>query len=118
MYGRTYSGFLHVDQIAMALIEKMQTRPTVLVTNTQELLPVTERVKTPLIYVGEEAVATAEEEHRFKVNDESLVCFNVDSAASDIKRIATLFGRTLPFDEPFERIVSAIEEANQVLRAG
>ena len=128
MYGRTYPGFVCGDRIGAALVDKTKQLPTVFVTDCPDMLPVCELIDTPLILVpaSEEAASQPAQSQpfdgrglkHFNVNGQTIYCLNAsaDERAS-IEYYASQFNKTLPFEEPFERIRQAIFEANQVLKS-
>lgn len=128
MYGKTYPGFLCGDRIGAALVDKTKQLPTVFVTDCPDMLPVCELIDTPLILVpaSEESQNDSDQAEpfdgrglkHFDANGQTIYCLNAsaDELAS-IEYQATQFSRTLPFEEPFERIRQAIFEANQVLKS-
>ncbi len=125
MYGRTYPGFLCGDRIGAALVDKTKQLPTVFVTDCPDMLPVCELIDTPLILVPASAEATIQSQpfdgrglKHFIVNGQTIYCLNASSdQRATIEYYANQFSKTLPFEEPFERIRQAIFEANQVLKS-
>ena len=121
MYGRTYHGFLFSDQIGMALVDKAKHQPTVYITDRAEMLPITELMDAPLI-LSETGNESEPFDGRglksFEINNKRIYFSNAQPSQVDIIRQGTeSFARTLPLDEPFERIRQAIEEAHSVFRA-
>ena len=128
MYGRTYAGFLCGDRIGAALVDKAKQLPTVFVTDCPDMLPVCELIDTPLILA-----LTPEESNsqsapaepfdgrglkHFDVCGQTIYCLNTPAEQlASIEHYANQFRKTLPFEEPFERIRQAIFEANQVLKS-
>lgn len=121
MYGQTFKGFMFADQIGMALIDKLNRPPTLFLTDCPDVLPVSEQVDSPLLLVDDPNRVPRFDGRGLRqltLGGETVYCANVQSDAVDeLKRTAELFTRTLPLEEPFERIRQAIEEAHQVLRA-
>jgi hypothetical protein len=121
MYGETYSGFLFSDQIGMALIEKTRERPSVFITDCEEMLPLTELIDNPLIFaesVDSKSDFDGSGLECFDLSGQPVYCLNRrGSEALSISQGVHEFTRRLPLDEPFERIRQAIEEAHSVLRA-
>ena len=121
MYGRTYHGFLFSDQIGMALVDKIKHQPNVYVTDRPEMLPITELMDAPLI-LSESGNEPEPFDGRglksFEINNQKIYVSNAQPSQIEIIRQGTeSFARTLPLDEPFERIRQAIEEAHSVFRA-
>ena len=128
MYGKTYPGFLYGDRIGAALVDKTKQLPTVFVTDCPDMLPVCELIDTPLILVlaSEEPTDKSSQEKpfdgrglkHFEVNGQTIYCLNATpEKLGAIEYQAGQFSKTLPFEEPFERIRQAIFEANQVLKS-
>ena len=126
MYGQTYQSFLFTEQIGLALLEKSQSQAEVLVIDSQPLASIKSLVETPIVWVkeiSEKQKAEASSTNSLgwtslDVSGESLFANNANTQQSaQLKRTVSGFLRTLPLQEPFERISIAIEEANQVLRA-
>lgn len=121
MYGKTYMGFLLSDQIGAALIEKLKSPPSILITNRADMLPISELVDWPLILTDPK-----DNEQPFDGSglsyldgrEHHLWCVNLPKDQEHLLRHHTdQFLDKLPFDEPMERIAQAIEEAHAVLRA-
>lgn len=130
LYGRTWQSFLCCDQIGMTLIDKARTQPDVFITDNECILPLSEVVDRPLVYLenltNDEVtpdsgmVSAPVGSHR-----SSLAHFDVENRKlwfdravarqdDDFQEICQKFSYTLPLNEPFERIRHAIEEAQAV----
>ncbi len=122
MYGKTYQGFLFAEQIGMALVDKAKNKPDIFVTDDENVLPITEMIDSPLLFVEKQSVDEPFDGtglKKFLIDQQPVYCINAKpDEFSCIRSSAENFASNLPFEEPFERIYSAIEEANQVLRAG
>jgi len=121
MYGATYQSFLYAEQIGMALVDKAKSKPALFVTDLADVLPITEMIDQPLILVENQNVEEPFDGRglkQFQINEQKIYAVNTKADQLEaVQAQAEMFARTLPFEEPFERICSAIEEANQVLRA-
>lgn len=121
MYGKTYNGFLYSDQIGMALVDKAKHLPTLFVTDCEEVLPITELIDSPLIFAeGSQSQGTFDGVglKSFELEKQKLYCVNANADQLDgIQTNVEAFARSLPLEEPFERIRLAIEEAHACVRA-
>lgn len=127
LYGKTYQTFLYCEQIGLALIEKSKTRPALFVANCAPLLPLNELQDVPTVILGNREIdvefgdparfGMATRPTSFKVNERTLWSQAEDSQQQTfVESLAGSFTKTLPWDEPFERIQKAIEEAQTVAR--
>jgi hypothetical protein len=116
LYGQTYRGFLFNDQIASSLVEKSKLRPQLLVTDRVELLSLAEIVNAPVaLLCGPENPVNRVT--GVPVGDEHIVAPEDNSdLKSWVTKACIEFTKSLPLVEPFERIQSAIEEAQSVAR--
>ena len=130
LYGRTYETFLYCEQIGLALIDKAKTKPQLYIANCGPMLSLNTLIDVPAVVLGDEQNA------EFFANPSSfgLHCqatsFDLNSQTlwlpgshleqpQRLKIVRTLmeaFTKSLPLDEPFERIQKAIEEAHAVAR--
>lgn len=121
MYGRTYAGFLHADQIGMSLIEKSKNLPSVFLTDCPDMLPISELIDTPLVLAqipSEQDAFDGRGLNKISIQDQVIYCVNVKPDESEpIRNQLDSFMRRLPLEEPFERVCQAIEEAHTVLRS-
>ena len=121
MYGQTYRGFLFCEQIGAALIDKVKQTPNFLLTYQPDLLPIGEIVDWPILLVepkSTEAPFDGSGLQTFETENQRCWCVNLEQASVELARThACRFAEKLPFDEPFERIAQAIEEAHAVIRA-
>lgn len=121
MYGQTYRGFLYSEQIGAALINKVKNPPSMLLTNSPDMLPISELVDWPVLLMErktEEAPFDGSGLRQLDAGDHHCWCTNIDDSQLSLLRFHTdKFIGNLPFDEPMERIAQAIEEAHSVLRA-
>ena len=121
LYGHTYTSFLYCEQIALALLGKTRRRPDMLLTNLAEMLPLQQLVPEPLLLVGEKECNALELEtkrrHEFEIHDSVLSGPGLTVDELEVVRENALrISASIPIDEPFERIVQAIEEAQAVVR--
>jgi hypothetical protein len=121
MYGKTYNGFLYSEQIGMALVDKIKNQPGVFLTDCADLLPISELIDDPVLLV-ENKNASEPFDGRglksFSVQDQTIYCVNAGPEQIGwIQASTESFARSLPLEEPFERIRQAIEEAHKVIRA-
>ena len=127
MYGKTYPGFLYGDRIGAALVDKTKQLPTVFVTDCPDILPVCELIDTALMLVENASHSESQSSDaepfdgrglkHFDIGGEKVYCLNASpEELGAIEYQASLFKKSLPFEEPFERIRQAIFEANQVLK--
>jgi hypothetical protein len=123
LYGQTYPTYLLCEQIGLALIQKAKVSPQLFLANQVELLALNSMISTPVVALG-----GAEKEKERALNAD-LISFDQQQLwyqpclARDpelcLRTINSLldgFTKTLTFDEPFERIEKAIEEAQAIAR--
>lgn len=116
LYGQTYRGFLFSDQIASSLVQKSKARPQLLIADQGELLSLAEVVDTPVALLCGQTDCS-NRISGVEIGDELIVVQNDDSDLQAwIKTACLEFTKSLPLVEPFERIRSAIEEAQSVAR--
>lgn len=121
MYGQTYTGFICADQIGMSLVDKTKNQPTLFLTDCADALPLSELIDSPLVLVENSNVANPFDGQglkKFTVKDHVAFCVNAQQDQLDsIEQCVKSFTRSLPIEEPFERIRQAIEEAHAGCRA-
>lgn len=121
MYGQTHKGFMFSDQIGMALIDSLKQTPSMFLTDCPDMLPVSELIDSPLLLMPNETVVPRFDGRglkHFAIDGETVYCVNMNTDPVDsLQRSVELFTKTLPLEEPFDRIYQAIEEAHQVLRS-
>lgn len=116
LYGQTYRGFLFSDQIASSLVQKSKARPELLIADQSELLSLEGIVDTPVAMLCGPTDPT-NRVTGVSVGDEFIVVQNESLDLQHwIKSACVEFTKSLPLVEPFERIRSAIEEAQSVAR--
>ena len=124
LYGQTYYSFLYCDQIGLALVAKANKKPSVLITNTFRMLPLSDMVPMPLAMIATENAAefdprgsSGQTIEHFDIHDLSIWTQNLDQQAfSFVREKCIQFTESIPLDEPFERIQQAIEEAQAIVR--
>jgi hypothetical protein len=121
MYGKTYAGFLHADQIGMSLVDKTRKPPSIFATDCPDMLPISELIDSPLILIDNPGNAEAFDGRglkRFSINEQVIYCVNANlSQMETLEDHVSEFAKRLPLEEPFERVCQAIEEAHTVLRS-
>ncbi len=126
LYGRTLRPFLVVDQIGVALTERVKSPLAALVIDTPELADLQSIVTMPLALLKPSADETRrghdsaspsipEGDAHLEINDHWLELYFDRTelqqlAENQLRRFAEL----LPITEPFERIRNAISEAHKV----
>jgi hypothetical protein len=135
LYGPTLQSFLYGEQIGQTLISQGSTSPLVICTDREPALAAREHVATPLVLVlppeSSDAPPVEESGRVFRVDSPHrgprLVTFQLgrnrlalpDRADEDRRlvgeRLAEL-AESFDLAEPFQRIRSAIEEAQQAVR--
>jgi hypothetical protein len=138
LYGQTYQSYLYCEQIGLALIEKSKSQPQLFIADSTPLLALGELTEAPTVVLGNESIdqhfqSGASIKNRigapsiqtnqanlpssFTANDRKLwTTAHNSSERSRIQKLAGGFTTALPWDEPFERIRTAIEEAQAVAR--
>lgn len=125
LYGRTLRPFLVVDQIGVALTERLKSPLAALVIDTPELADLQSIVTTPLALLSPsghepghqvpELAHMPQGDAHLEINSHSLDLYfdrteQQQLAEDHLRRFAEL----LPLTEPFERIRNAISEAHKV----
>ena len=122
LYGQTYMSHIYCDLIGVALVEKCSSAPEVLFVEQPELKPLANDVPAPVLMV---VPAEAEEETEvggvsypeFRIDHLNVSVLTTDLEQFEfVKEACDRFTTTLTFDEPFERIRQAVNEAQQVAR--
>lgn len=123
LYGKTYFSYLYCDQIGLALVAKTKTKPTLLITNRIQMMPMADLVPQPLVLVtlseepGFGQSSSTQTLDHFRIHDQAIWTQNLEPATLSIAReLCIEFSESIPLDEPFERIEQAIEEAQAVVR--
>lgn len=127
LYGKTYETFLYCEQIGLALIEKAKSKPQLLMANCGQLLSLNNLLDVPTVVLGDTENASYFQDPAaygqllhptsFEIAGQTIWSPGADSQALKAARVlADSFTKTLPFEEPFERIEKAIEEAHAVAR--
>jgi len=141
LYGATLEPYLYGEQIGQTLVGAAKAQPTAIFTDRQPALALRELVDVPVVFVLDRTSADSEEAESSQRNSTSATqpCLRVDAAHAAPGRLATFhFGRdrlavpfsatedrdlvtarlgelaeAFDFQEPFERIREAIEEARR-----
>lgn len=123
LYGKTYDNFLYCEQIGLSLIDKAKTTPSLFVADSVQLLGL-EKLIDGMIVVLEDGTnrksidetpgltAVPLEMHGRQIWCPSLTSQNLPL----LRQTCGSFTKSLPLDEPFERIQKAIDEAQAVAR--
>jgi hypothetical protein len=118
LYGKTYPTFLFCEQIGLALIDKAKTQPDLYLTNLESLLALNSMVATPVVVIQSENDASpfSDSLESVSIGQQKIWYLNdsPDQHSASLQKVTDLLKRfttTLTFDEPFERIEKAIEEA-------
>ena len=120
MYGQTYLSYLFSDQIGTALVDKIKQPPAIFVTQSPDLLPISEAVDAPVMLQPESNKTPFDGRGLKSITVHDRECWYVNVPEQQIDRLehhVLKFTSRLPLDEPFERIAQAIEEAHAVIRA-
>jgi hypothetical protein len=123
LFGQTYYSFLYCDQIGLALMAKAHKKPSILITNTSRMLPLSGLVTMPLALLATNDAADChvqpdkESLEDFVIHDQTIRTQHLDPDAFSLVREKCIqFTESLPLDEPFERIQQAIDEAQAIVR--
>jgi hypothetical protein len=121
LYGQTYPTYLLCEQIGMALIEKIKVMPNLFLVDQVELLALNSMVATPVVALGANSDNPPYQADLISFEEQKLWYHarpigNQESCEQIIIGLLERFTKTLTFDEPFERIEKAIEEAQAVAR--
>ncbi len=126
LYGRTYPQYLFCEQIGLSLIQQVKKQPAMYVADRVELLALDNMINAPVVVLGSDAVEQSisddsakgtVEPGSFQLDDQRIWFARASSPdLSRIQSIAGSFTKSLPLDEPFERIQKAIDEAQAVAR--
>ena len=121
LYGKTYESFLYCEQIALALIGKAKTSVDILFIEREQLQGFARLANQPVLMltpVDQPKNEIAENSEASKVGKFSLSSQS-SLDASQLKLIKShseFLAKSIPVEEPFERILMAIEEAQAVVR--
>jgi hypothetical protein len=110
---------LFCDQIGASLIEKARTQPSAYVTDQVDMLPLSETVDVPVLLLPSEpqTIENRIDLNHFKLNDRRLWFHSLFGEPTEpMQDLCQQFTRTLPIDEPLERIREAISEAQAVAK--
>lgn len=122
LYGKTYKSHVYCDLIAMALVQKCSRTPELLFVEQPELEQLGGVIAPPVLMVAPaESEATQEfglvSYPEFRIDHLLVSVLTTDLEQFEfVKEACDRFTTTLTFDEPFERIRQAIDEAQQVAR--
>lgn len=122
LYGQTYPTYLLCEQIGMALIEKAKVMPNLFLAYQPELLALNTMIATPVVALGVKADEPVPYQAEMITFDDQKLWYhprtqrNQEPFEQTIISLLERFTKTLTFDEPFERIEKAIEEAQAVAR--
>ena len=121
LYGETFESFLYCDQIGLALTDKAKFNPQIILTDSPLILPLNDLIQAPVVLVEQDDADDPsfedQEFDRFHVGRQAFRAQGMGSQPLEhAKKLCANFAIKLPLDEPFERIRSAIEEAQSVAR--
>lgn len=125
LYGRSLESFLYCDQIGKTLTSQSKSKLNLIVTDQTKLTGLEINPdQTLVILIDENELEQLQIDldgaHRLELGLESGTipfAFTQDeSQLETVKKQLRLFSRTIPLDEPFERIENAIDEAQSVAR--
>ena len=125
LYGGSLQSFLYCDQIGKTLTNQSKSKLNLIVTDQTTLIGLeTTPDQILVLLVDKDKVDELQSElsgaHPLEMDLESGTtpyAFTQDtSQLARVKNQLELFSRTLPLDEPFERIECAIDEAQSVAR--
>lgn len=114
LYGKTLHGFLFCDQIGLALHQKAEAPLDLLVTDMADLLELADAVNIPVALVNSIVPTHASTDKLEIANTTIRIAESSANGRQHAESMLRQFIRTLPLDEPFERIRRAIEEAHAV----
>lgn len=120
LYGETYEPFIYCDQIGEALLDKAGKSADLIFVNDNRFEKLDVGV-VPIVQVGSDGEPDPSHDgetshHRIQIGGQTLVW---RGPAVDRKRVSSAcqcLARSIPLDEPFERISQAIDEAQAVVR--
>ncbi|MEM9940129.1 MAG: hypothetical protein AAF939_00985 [Planctomycetota bacterium] len=116
IFGETFLTCLFTEQIGISLIDHCKTEPAILIVQQVEMASITELVDFPVAFIESSDDLQFDGRGLSTFNTDSHQVFGLNSKGelwTEVRNQIDLFSHGLPLDEPFERIQSAIEEANQ-----
>jgi hypothetical protein len=109
LYGATLGDYIHADLIGKTLVDKTSVTPTLIVTDTLEVLTLRSLVNVPVIAVGTSDGAITIEHSRSSKPLSILAIHSADGAAIDA--LLNELDAAVDLAEPFARIHEAMSEA-------
>ena len=118
LFGQTLDRYLFCEQIARALADELKQKPTFFLTNVSELIEFRSQIETPVVYVRKIENGGQEPAHppQFEIDGRAVYLMHGAQSVDGLETSLRAFHRTVPIDEPFERIAQALEEAHAVAR--
>lgn len=122
LYGKTYQSHVYCDLIGMALVQKCSRSPELLFVEQPQLEQLGGIIAPPVLMVSPAESESAQEfglvsYPEFRIDHLLVSVLTKDLEQFEfVKEACDRFTTTLTFDEPFERIRQAIDEAQQVAR--
>lgn len=104
LYGPTLEPFILGDLIGKALTDRISIKPTVLMTDRFEMLPLRLQVEIPVLCLSESAGRVTLGTNSFVVHDE----FQEDAEAA--AELGKPIDRSADLSEPIERVAEALKE--------
>jgi hypothetical protein len=123
LYGKTYDNYLYCEQIGLSLVDKAKTKPPLYFADSLQLIGLEKLIGEMIVVLENDSnrnsfdgptglTAVSLETHGRQIWCPPRASQNLPS----IRELCGTFTRSLPLDEPFERIQKAIDEAQAVAR--
>lgn len=125
LYGQTYPSFLFCEQIGIALLEKANLKPNVLIVDSEPLMDLENSLSVPVVFFagqGEDQERSLSTANSIAVGEQTVWIRNdsdqpQDSTRNLASQLLKGFSKSLTLDEPFERIEKAMEEVQLAVHA-
>lgn len=115
LFGQTYSSYLYCDQIGKALLDKAKKTARLIFVNDPRLDGIKQHAAAPILLVSEKSTE-ASRQPQLEIEEFPLTILTGQENSSLIKSLCLSLAKSIPLDEPFERITQAIDEAQAVVR--
>ena len=121
LYGETYESFIYCEQIGKALLDKAGQSADIIFVNDHRFGELEVAGDIPVVEVGSDSrpgrsVNAEQVQQRIQVGSQTLVWLGPVVDRERVSSACQSLAKSIPLDEPFERISQAIDEAQAVVR--
>jgi hypothetical protein len=115
LYGSTLTEYIFADLVGKTLIEKTALQPTLVVTDTPQMLPLRARIDVPVVGIGFDKLPASALSLRH-ARSNSPICYptQFSSDAPRIQQLLDQIDQAVELTEPFVRVREAITEARKM----